>query len=104
MKAFNILVATAILTLIAPVWAESDTTTETAQAETVLLYVDINGDDAEKLADLMNGVGLKKAEAIVSYREENGAFTAVEDLLMVPGIGPATLEKNRAIIRLSEVN
>lgn len=104
MKTFNTLIAALLLTLTFPAWAEGEATTETAQAETVLLYVDINSDDAEKLADLMNGVGLKKAEAIVSYREENGAFTAVEDLLMVPGIGPATLEKNRAIIRLSEVN
>ncbi len=28
----------------------------------------------------MNGVGLKKAQAIVSYREEYGPFKTVEDL------------------------
>ena len=33
----------------------------------------------------MNGVGLKKAQAIVSYREEYGPFKTVEDLKQVPG-------------------
>ncbi|HNL91858.1 MAG TPA: helix-hairpin-helix domain-containing protein, partial [Pseudomonadales bacterium] len=40
----------------------------------------------------------KKAQAIVSFREQNGAFKSVDDLVNVPGIGPATLEKNRSII------
>ena len=74
----------------------------TSATETVILYVDINNDSAEKMADLMTGVGLSKAQAIVDYRLENGPFEAVEDLLMVPGIGPATLEKNRAMIKLGE--
>ena len=34
----------------------------------------------------MNGVGLKKAQAIVSYREEYGPFKTVEDLKQVPGM------------------
>ena len=36
-----------------------------------------------------------KAKAIVAYRESNGPFTAVDDLLEVKGIGKALLEKNR---------
>ena len=35
----------------------------------------------------MNGVGLKKAQAIVSYREEYGPFKTVEDLKTGPGDG-----------------
>ena len=35
----------------------------------------------------MNGVGLKKAQAIVSYREEYGPFKTVEDLKAGAGIG-----------------
>ena len=41
------------------------------------------------------GIGAKKAEAIVQYREKHGNFTAAEQLLEVQGIGKATLEKNR---------
>lgn len=36
--------------------------------------VSINTASAEDLARVMNGVGLKKAQAIVSYREEYGPF------------------------------
>ncbi|PTY37296.1 hypothetical protein BGP77_03480 [Saccharospirillum sp. MSK14-1] len=68
--------------------------------ESVVIYVDINNDDATKMADLLEGVGQSKAQAIVDYREENGAFIAPEDLLNVTGIGPATLEKNRDKIRI----
>lgn len=38
------------------------------------------------------GIGPSKADAIIQYREENGLFTSVEDLLEVNGIGEKTLE------------
>ncbi|WP_047986346.1 helix-hairpin-helix domain-containing protein [Ornithinibacillus californiensis] len=38
------------------------------------------------------GIGPSKANAIVEYREENGYFKKVEDLLEVSGIGEKTLE------------
>ncbi|MEZ5539419.1 MAG: ComEA family DNA-binding protein [Pseudomonadales bacterium] len=62
--------------------------------------VNINTADAATLADKLNGIGLKKAQAIVSYREQNGAFKSADDLVNVPGIGPATLEKNKALISI----
>ena len=43
---------------------------------------------------------IQKAEAVVQYREKHGAFSAVEPLLEVQGIGKATLEKNRDRIAL----
>lgn len=70
--------------------------------ESVVLFVDINNDGAEKMADLLSGIGEKKAAMIVAYREENGPFNSVEDLMDVPGIGLATLNKNRAAIRLNQ--
>ena len=39
------------------------------------------------------GVGPATAKAIVAYREKNGAFLKVEDLLKVRGIGPAKLSE-----------
>lgn len=45
------------------------------------------------------GVGPVLAERIVSYRESNGRFDAVDDLLEVPGIGEAKLEAIRDLVR-----
>lgn len=62
--------------------------------------VNINEADAEELASILNGVGMKKAEAIVRYREQNGPFTQVEQLQEVPGIGPTLIERNRARLKM----
>ncbi|RLA01515.1 MAG: ComEA family DNA-binding protein [Gammaproteobacteria bacterium] len=71
-----------------------------SQQQIATLTVNINQASAEELADVMTGVGLKKAQVIVSYREKLGAFKSVDDLLGVKGIGPATVEKNRHKLEL----
>ncbi|MHA1087173.1 helix-hairpin-helix domain-containing protein [Enterobacter ludwigii] len=62
--------------------------------------VSINSASAEDLARVMNGVGLKKAQAIVSYREEYGPFKTVDDLKQVPGMGGALVERNLSHLTL----
>ena len=54
--------------------------------------VDLNTATAEQL-DTLPGVGPVTAQAILEWREQNGAFTSVQELLEVDGIGPATLAK-----------
>lgn len=63
--------------------------------------VNINSADAATLADRLNGIGLKKAQAIVSFREQHGPFKSVDELVNVTGIGEATLEKNRSLISVN---
>jgi competence protein ComEA len=58
--------------------------------------VDINAAGAEALAEAIKGVGLKRAEAIVAYRDKNGPFATVDDLAKVQGIGERTVEGSRA--------
>lgn len=62
--------------------------------------VSINSATAEQLAAALNGVGLKKGQAIVSYREQNGPFTQVDQLQEVPGIGKSLLERNQSRLKL----
>lgn len=65
--------------------------------------VNINTADAKTIGDALSGIGLKKAEAIVKYREEKGPFKTVEDLVNVNGIGEKTVEKIKNDILLSDV-
>lgn len=64
--------------------------------------VDINCADAAALASGLKGVGDAKAAAIVAYRTEHGPFKSADDLASVAGIGPKTVEENRADIVISE--
>ena len=57
--------------------------------------VDINSADAWTLMYVLDGVGKKKAGAIVKYRDENGLFDTIYDLDDVPGIGLKTIMKNK---------
>ena len=61
--------------------------------------VNINHADAETIARVLVGIGMSRAEAIVSYREEFGEFTSLDDLMLVRGVGEATLRNNEARIR-----
>jgi competence protein ComEA len=57
--------------------------------------IDLNGADAPTLQRELAGVGEAKARAIVAYRETNGPFASVDELLEVKGIGKAILDRNR---------
>jgi competence protein ComEA len=50
--------------------------------------------------DSLQGIGPVIAGRIVAYRNQNGSFMALEDLLKVSGIGPKTLERIRARLTL----
>ncbi|MEN5238961.1 MULTISPECIES: ComEA family DNA-binding protein [Pseudomonas] len=64
-------------------------------AEQANKRVDLNTADAQTLQKALNGIGQAKAQAIVAYREANGPFTSVDELLEIKGIGKALLERNR---------
>lgn len=57
--------------------------------------VDINTADAGTLASAIDGVGERKAQAIVAHRQTNGPFASVDELANVKGIGVKTVESNR---------
>ncbi|MCD8514135.1 MAG: helix-hairpin-helix domain-containing protein [Nitrincola sp.] len=60
--------------------------------------ININTASASEIAATLSGVGPSKAQAIVDYRTEKGGFVTIEELVQVPGIGPATLERNRDLV------
>lgn len=63
-------------------------------AEESALQVDVNTATAEEIQYVLSGVGEKKAQAIIDYREAHGEFQSPYDLMLVNGIGKKTVEKN----------
>ncbi len=61
--------------------------------------VDINSADAKTLARELQGIGIAKAEAIVSYREKNGPFRSADDLAKVKGVGRKLVDQNKANLK-----
>lgn len=55
--------------------------------------IDINQASLDDLISL-KGVGMKRAKAIIAYREMNGKFTTVDELVKVKGIGAKVLADN----------
>lgn len=62
--------------------------------------VDINTANAVVISKNLKGIGLKKAKAIIAYRNKHGAFKTIESLAKVKGIGFKTVEKNRKNISI----
>ena len=56
--------------------------------------VNINTADKDTLMTAIKGVGEKRAEAIIAYREQNGPFKSIEELAEVRGIGASIVEAN----------
>ena len=68
----------------------SKSTTDSASPNSEQVH--LNSATVEDLQKL-NGVGQKKAEQIIAYRDQNGGFKQIEDLTKVTGIGEKTFEK-----------
>ena len=59
--------------------------------------ININQADAKALTTL-KGIGKDRAVMIIEYREKNGPFKKIEDLMKVKGIGKKIFEKNKHLL------
>lgn len=63
--------------------------------------VNINTADAKTLAENISGIGPRKAQAIVDYRQANGPYKTVQELTKVKGIGEKIIAKNKTDLLLN---
>ena len=56
--------------------------------------IDINTAGKESLMSI-KGIGEKRAEAIINWREKHGPFQSVDDLEGISGIGKSIIDDNR---------
>lgn len=52
--------------------------------------------------DTLPGIGPTTAQKIIDYREANGPFSTVEEIMDVSGIGPATFERLKSLITVGD--
>ncbi|WP_297766433.1 helix-hairpin-helix domain-containing protein [uncultured Alcanivorax sp.] len=94
MKALKAVVMSLLLALSLPALAvEVDAVKDAANTQ-VENRIDLNTADVTQLQEL-KGVGPKTAQAIVQWRDSQGPFTNVDQLLAIKGIGEKTLAKMR---------
>lgn len=71
---------------------ETEATSETESGENSTVKINLNTASKERLMDIP-GVGEKRAEEIINYRESVGKFTKIEELKNIKGLGGKTFEK-----------
>lgn len=65
--------------------------------------ININRADIPTILENLTNIGPVKAQAIIDYREKNGPFQSLNDLLKVKGIGAKTIEHNKDNILFESV-
>lgn len=79
----------------APQGSSSPAPVEASSITTATGKLNLNSADATTLERYLTGIGKTKAEAIVAYREANGNFASIDELLEVDGIGKTLIDRNR---------
>jgi competence protein ComEA len=94
-----LMVAIAAIALSAPVLSAQTKAPAPKQAATATAGapVNLNTASAEQLATIP-GVGPKMAERIIDYRQKNGSFKKIEDLMNVSGVGEKSFLKMKPLI------
>ncbi|MBI2333749.1 MAG: ComEA family DNA-binding protein [Chloroflexi bacterium] len=74
--------------------------TEEPSSQNSQELININTASLEEL-DSLPGIGPTIAQRIIDYRDENGPFQTIEDLMNVSGIGPSTFDQIKDLITAS---
>lgn len=83
------------ISTIQPYIVKAEATETVSRSE--ISVVNINSASADEMASVP-GLGEKKSQAIVKFREKHGPFARVEDLKKVDGIGDKLFEKIRQYV------
>ena len=87
------------LLIVNPAFAagEKEGVTKSNEIVASMDQININQADATTLTTL-KGIGKDRAVKIIEYREKNGPFEKVEDIMKVKGIGKKIFEQNKNVL------
>jgi competence protein ComEA len=95
-----IMAAVAAIALSATALSAQTKTPAPKPAATAAAPVNLNTATAEQLATIP-GVGPRMAERIIDYRQKNGGFKKIEDLMNVSGVGEKSFLKMKPLITVT---
>lgn len=79
--------------------AENSQISDSEKSSATNEKININSAPLEQLQTL-NGIGQKKAQAIIDYRKEHGSFQTIEDIMKVKGIGQGIFDQIKNVIEV----
>jgi competence protein ComEA len=93
------LIALMTLLIINPAFAEVEKEGAAKSIETLASMdkININQADSKALTNL-KGIGKDRAAKIIEFREQNGPFNKIEDIMKVKGIGKKIFEQNKDVL------
>jgi competence protein ComEA len=89
---FAVLTSLSVATQAAP--ASEVSTQANVATQSTSTKINLNTANAETLRRELSGIGEAKAQAIIAHRDANGAFSSVDEVLEVNGIGKTLLDRN----------
>ncbi|KTD82799.1 ComEA family DNA-binding protein [Legionella waltersii] len=95
MKARFIALLLSIFITSYPAQADNNHQALKPSATEVIARINLNKADVSSLTGSFKGIGKKRAEAIIEYRESHHGFKSIEELAYVRGIGQRFVDKNR---------
>jgi competence protein ComEA len=98
---FARLVVLLVLGCVAAPLAQSKPSTTTSASPAGTAIVNLNSATAAQIASLP-GVGDKAAQRIIEYREKNGGFKKIEELMNVKGIGEKSFLKLKPLVTVGD--
>lgn len=104
MKATFIAAALSLCVVSSSYSAHADTAPKKSSEKQTLISlnkIDLNKADVSSLIGSFKGIGKKRAEAIIAYRDSHKGFKSIEELAEVKGIGQRFVTANRE--KLNEV-
>ncbi|MBA2651741.1 MAG: helix-hairpin-helix domain-containing protein [Tatlockia sp.] len=77
-----------------PVQSSNQLRPPAAKTVQIAAKIDLNKADAKALSKSVKGIGQKRAEAIIKYRDKHGKFNSIEDLAKVRGFSTRFVESH----------
>lgn len=106
-RIFMLIVAIGLAAAISPLLAQTDAapakTPKPVVAAASTQVINLNTATAIQIA-MLPGIGPKTADLIVQYRQKNGSFKKVEEIMNVRGIGEKTFLKLKSRLTVSPVS